>query len=68
VSAIVPTAEPAVLDRAAAAVQRELESSLAGFAVFVALSRFAPDPVDLYRAGARQPWPRTSVRPRVARR
>ena len=51
VSAIVPAADPAVLERAAAALQRELENSLAGFAVFVARSRFAADPADLYRAG-----------------
>ena len=51
VSAIVPAAEPAVLERATSALQRELETSLAGFAVFVARSRFAADPADLYRAG-----------------
>jgi len=51
VSAIVPAAEPVVLERAANALARELEGSLAGFAVFVARSRFAADPVDLYRAG-----------------
>ncbi len=51
VTAIAPAAEPAVLERAAAALQRELEASLPGFAVFVARSRFAADPVDLYRAG-----------------
>ncbi len=51
VVAIVPTADAAVLARAAAAVQRELEATLAGFAVFVAHSRLAADPADLYRAG-----------------
>jgi sugar diacid utilization regulator len=34
------------------AVLKELESGLAGYAVGVALSRFASDPADLHRAGA----------------
>jgi len=38
--------------RAASAVLEELEGSLGGFAVTVALSRPATDPVDLHRAGA----------------
>ena len=38
--------------RAASAVLEELDGSLEGFAVTVALSRPAPDPVDLHRAGA----------------
>jgi DNA-binding PucR family transcriptional regulator len=42
--------EPGV--RAASAVLEELDGSLEGFAVTVALSRPAPDPVDLHRAGA----------------
>jgi sugar diacid utilization regulator len=51
VIAIVPATEGAVLERAGNAVQRELEASLGGFAVSVARSRWAQDPVDLYRAG-----------------
>jgi len=42
--------EPGV--RAASAVLEELDGSLEGFAVTVALSRPAADPVDLHRAGA----------------
>jgi sugar diacid utilization regulator len=38
--------------RAAAAVLRELEASLPGYTLTVALSRHAADPVDLHRAGA----------------
>jgi sugar diacid utilization regulator len=38
--------------RAAAAVRRELEASLANYTFVVALSRPAADPVDLHRAGA----------------
>jgi len=51
VIAVVPAAEAAVVERAGTALLRELEASLGGFAVSVARSRFAPDPVDLYRAG-----------------
>jgi len=59
VSAIVPRrAEPAVLDRAAAAVQRELESSLAGFAGVRGAQPFRPrSSGPLTEPGARQPWP-----------
>jgi sugar diacid utilization regulator len=38
--------------RLAAAVFRELEANLPGFAVTVARSRHTPDPADLHRAGA----------------
>ncbi|MQA74242.1 MAG: hypothetical protein GEU88_07885 [Solirubrobacterales bacterium] len=51
VSAIVPTAEPARLERAARGLARELVASLPGFQVTVARSRWASDPADLYRAG-----------------
>jgi sugar diacid utilization regulator len=43
--------QEAALARAAAALRRELEASLAGFAVTVSRSRWVADPVDLYRAG-----------------
>jgi sugar diacid utilization regulator len=51
ISAIVPAADGAALGRAALALERELASALPGFAVTVASSRVAQDPVDLYRAG-----------------
>jgi sugar diacid utilization regulator len=51
VVAVVPAAEEATLVRGAAALRRELEASLAGFAITVARSRWIADPVDLYRAG-----------------
>ncbi len=51
VSAIVPGAEPAQLERAAAALSRELGASLPGFQLLVAHSRWVADPADLYRAG-----------------
>jgi PucR family transcriptional regulator, purine catabolism regulatory protein len=51
VIAIVPCTEAAVIARAAGGCARELDSSLGGFAVTVAHSRWAQDPVDLYRAG-----------------
>ena len=51
VTAIVPADEEAILERATASLRRELESSLAGFHAFVARSRWAQDPADLYRAG-----------------
>jgi sugar diacid utilization regulator len=49
--AIVPTAEDERLARAAEALVGELEQGLTGFAVTVARSRVAADPVDLFRAG-----------------
>jgi len=49
---VVPGAGPEPGERAAAAVRRELESGLAGFALTVARSRPATDPADLHRAGA----------------
>jgi PucR family transcriptional regulator, purine catabolism regulatory protein len=51
VAAIVPCAGQDELDRAAAVLGRELMTSLEGFAVTVARSRWTADPVDLYRAG-----------------
>jgi sugar diacid utilization regulator len=50
VIAIVPTSEDDRLARAAEALAAELEGET-GFAVTVARSRLAADPVDLYRAG-----------------
>ena len=44
--------DPALDRRAAEAVLRELETGLANFALSVAISRPASDPVDLHRAGA----------------
>lgn len=49
--AIVPTSEEERLARGAQALASELDQELAGFAVMVARSRIAADPVDLYRAG-----------------
>jgi len=51
VAAIVPASEDGRLARAAGALERELATSLPGFAVTVARSRWTQDPVDLYRAG-----------------
>jgi hypothetical protein len=51
VVSIVPAGEPAQLERAARALERELGAALSGFSVTVAHSRLAEDPVDLYRAG-----------------
>jgi sugar diacid utilization regulator len=51
VSAIVPGAEPAQLERAAKALARELAASLPGFHLTVAHSRWIADPADLHRAG-----------------
>jgi sugar diacid utilization regulator len=51
VAAIVPCPEEAQLLRVAAALERELSASLPGFDVTVGSSRWAADPVDLYRAG-----------------
>jgi sugar diacid utilization regulator len=49
---LTPAADPAAAKRTAAAVLRELEAGLPGFAVTVARSRHATDPADLHRAGA----------------
>jgi len=49
---VVPGAGAEPGERAAAAVRRELESGLEGFALTVARSRPATDPADLHRAGA----------------
>jgi sugar diacid utilization regulator len=51
VATIVPAAEEERLTRAATALSRELDESLAGFHVTIGHSRRAADPVDLYRAG-----------------
>ena len=50
--AIVPGSEAPLARRLAEGVRRELEASLTGYAVAVARSRPAGDPVDLHRAGA----------------
>ncbi|HET8673067.1 MAG TPA: helix-turn-helix domain-containing protein [Thermoleophilaceae bacterium] len=49
---VLPGSDGQLAARAVRAVHRELEASLAGFAVAVARSRPAADPVDLHRAGA----------------
>jgi sugar diacid utilization regulator len=51
VSAIVPGDEPQRLERAAAALARELAASLPGFHLTVGYGRWVADPVDLFRAG-----------------
>ncbi|HLM30203.1 MAG TPA: helix-turn-helix domain-containing protein [Solirubrobacterales bacterium] len=51
VTAIFPSAEAAQHERAARALERELDASLPGFHVTVARSRWTADPADLYRAG-----------------
>jgi sugar diacid utilization regulator len=49
---IVVPGDDELAERVVRAVHRELEASLSGFAIAVARSRAAPDPVDLHRAGA----------------
>ncbi|GAC1525893.1 MAG: hypothetical protein NVS2B6_13230 [Thermoleophilaceae bacterium] len=49
---IVPGGDAAQARAVAEAVGRELESSLTSYSIAVALSRTAPDPVDIPRAGA----------------
>ena len=49
---VVPGHEREPGERTMAAVLKELEGGLSGFAVGVALSRFASDPTDLHRSGA----------------
>jgi DNA-binding PucR family transcriptional regulator len=49
--AIVPCSHDDQLARAASGLERELSTSLSGFAVTVGQSRLAADAVDLYRAG-----------------
>ncbi len=51
VSAIVPAEEAAQVERATKALSRELAASLPGFHLTISSSRWAADPVDLYRAG-----------------
>ncbi|WP_372789063.1 PucR family transcriptional regulator [Paraconexibacter sp.] len=48
---LLPSVDEDTSVRAAAAVLRELEASLAGFAFAVGRSRLAEDPTDLHRAG-----------------
>jgi sugar diacid utilization regulator len=49
---LTPASDSMAAKRTAAAVVRELEAGLPGFAVTVARSRHASDPADLHRAGA----------------
>ncbi len=49
---LVPGADLGLARRVAEAVHRELEATLVGYAIAVARSRPAADPVDLHRAGA----------------
>jgi hypothetical protein len=51
VATIVPAGDDAQIERAAQRLERELTAAFPGFAVIVAWSRCALDPVDLYRAG-----------------
>ncbi len=51
IDAIVPAADEAQLTRAAAALERELQAALGGFAITVSRSRWTTDPADLHRAG-----------------
>ncbi len=50
-AAIVPAEDDDALARAAAGLARELEDGLSGFHLTIGHSRWAADPVDLYRAG-----------------
>src|SRR4051794_1087829 len=49
---VIPGPNPELATRAADAIRRELDVSIAGFATAVARSRPVTDPVDLHRAGA----------------
>ena len=49
---IVPGDDPAVAQRVAEAVRRELESNLTSYSIAVALSRPARNPADIHRAGS----------------
>jgi sugar diacid utilization regulator len=49
---VVPGADGEKATRAVHAIHRELEASMSGFAIALARSRPATDPVDLHRAGA----------------
>jgi sugar diacid utilization regulator len=49
---VVPGSDGDKAERAVQAMQRELEASMSGFAIALARSRPAGDPVDLHRAGA----------------
>ena len=51
VVAVLPADDEERAARAAEALAAELEQELTGFAIVVSRSRFAADPVDLYRAG-----------------
>jgi PucR family transcriptional regulator, purine catabolism regulatory protein len=49
---VIPGGDRRLAARAAESIRRELEASLNGYALAIATSRPASDPVDLYRAGA----------------
>jgi sugar diacid utilization regulator len=49
---VIPGPDPDLAARAADAIRKELDVSIAGFATAVARSRPVTDPVDLHRAGA----------------
>ena len=51
IAVILPAADEERIARAAAILERELATGLAGFSVTIGRSRRAADPVDLYRAG-----------------
>jgi len=51
IATIVPAADDDRVERAGAALSRELADGLAGFHLTIGHSRHAADPVDLYRAG-----------------
>ena len=51
IAVIVPAGDEERIARAAAILERELATGLAGFSVTIGRSRRAADPVDLYRAG-----------------
>jgi sugar diacid utilization regulator len=51
IAALVPARDEERLQRAAAALARELEDALGGFHLTIGASRRVADPVDLYRAG-----------------
>ena len=48
---VVPAKDPELIQRVAASLQRELESSLQSFSTVIGVSRPAADPVDVHRAG-----------------
>ncbi|MGI9557218.1 MAG: PucR family transcriptional regulator, partial [Solirubrobacterales bacterium] len=52
IAAIVPAGEPELLERAAAALERELEAGLPGFSLALGIGRRTEDPADLHRSGS----------------